>query len=79
MPLFFLHINEDPSSGISAAEKEEVDSRSIYVGNVRLPPLFFSHVSNLCLCLFQRKVGLQYLVSRNLDADFCLFLCISSN
>ncbi|KFK26726.1 hypothetical protein AALP_AA8G284900 [Arabis alpina] len=25
---------QDPSSGISAAEKEEVDSRSIYVGNV---------------------------------------------
>lgn len=32
-------MNEDPSSAISSAEKEEVDSRSIHVGNVRLPLL----------------------------------------
>ncbi|KAJ0261811.1 Polyadenylate-binding protein 1 [Hirschfeldia incana] len=32
--LLYLHINEDPSGAISSAEKEEVDSRSIYVGNV---------------------------------------------
>ena len=36
-------MNEDPSYAISSAEKEEVDSRSIYVGNVRLP-LLISYV-----------------------------------
>ncbi|CAN7030440.1 unnamed protein product, partial [Brassica oleracea var. botrytis] len=32
--LLLHHMNEDPSSAISSAEKEEVDSRSIHVGNV---------------------------------------------
>lgn len=36
-------MNEDPSSAISAAEKEEVDLRSIYVGNVSLQ-LFISYM-----------------------------------
>lgn len=42
--LFVFGLTSDDSSGSAAtqAEKEEVDSRSIYVGNVRFP--------DHCLC-----------------------------
>lgn len=57
MPFVWLHVNEDPSSAISTAEKEEVDLRSIYVGNVRLQ-LFFLCLKCVCLVyviyLFER-------------------------
>lgn len=56
--LLLLHINEDPSGAISSAEKEEVDSRSIYVGNVRLPlfnlymfPVVIFSKNKVCLYL----------------------------
>ena len=59
MPFVWLHMNEDPSSAISAAEKEELDLRSIYVGNVRLQ-LFTSYMSLIysCFVSFQKSVCL---------------------
>lgn len=55
MPFLLFHINEDPSGG--SAEKEEVDSRSIYVGNVRLPPpLIFSTCFSFVFVYFSKKV-----------------------
>lgn len=36
MESFFVYFVEDPAASGTVSEKDEVDSRSIYVGNVRL-------------------------------------------
>lgn len=55
-------MNEDPSGGsASQAEKEEVDARSIYVGNVRL---------NNPLVLFQFGIYIPILLPGMLYVSF---------
>jgi|APAra0007618407_1042631.scaffolds.fasta_scaffold09285_5 hypothetical protein len=75
-----LHINEDPSGGVSAAEKEEVDSRSIYVGNVRLvPPLIFTCFSYMFVS-FLKKVCVFYCFGINeIWRLLVVYFFISSN
>lgn len=60
--LWVLIVNEDPSGGsASQAEKEEVDARSIYVGNVRL---------NNPLVLFQFGIYIPILLPGMLYVSF---------